>query len=75
MEPNSAVKKGANEATKIFNRGGFELIVMHLPLYEDNRVLRLYPSKTALGRACGVSRPFTVASITSNDASDFAPQI
>jgi U4/U6 small nuclear ribonucleoprotein SNU13 len=28
------------------------------------------PSKTALGRACGVSRAVIAASITSNEASD-----
>lgn len=32
-------------------------------------------SKTALGRACGVSRSVIAASITTNEASDLTPQI
>lgn len=52
-------------------------IVMHLPLLcEDKNVPYVFvPSKTALGRACGVSRPIIAASISSNDASDLAPQV
>lgn len=52
-------------------------IVMHLLLLcEDKNVPYVWvPSKTVLGRACGVSRPIIAASITSNDASDLAPQI
>ncbi|CAL5867798.1 uncharacterized protein PFLUO_LOCUS2019 [Penicillium psychrofluorescens] len=82
------VKKGANEATKSVNRGVSELvilagdttplaIVMHLPLLcEDKNVPYVFvPSKAALGRACGVSRPIIAASINSNEASDLAPQI
>ncbi|KAI9036017.1 ribosomal protein L7Ae [Aspergillus affinis] len=82
------VKKGANEATKTVNRGVSELIimagntsplaiVMHLPLLcEDKNVPYVFvPSKLALGRACGVSRPLIAASITSNEASDLAAQI
>ncbi|KAJ1936680.1 RNA binding protein snu13, partial [Linderina pennispora] len=33
------------------------------------------PSKAALGRACGVSRPVVAASVTTNEASDLRPQI
>ena len=33
------------------------------------------PSKVALGRACGVSRPVISASITSNEASQLKAQI
>ena len=33
------------------------------------------PSKTALGRACGVSRAVISASITTNENSDLMPQI
>jgi U4/U6 small nuclear ribonucleoprotein SNU13 len=33
------------------------------------------PSKTALGRACGVSRAVIAASITTNEASDLMNQI
>jgi U4/U6 small nuclear ribonucleoprotein SNU13 len=75
-------KKGANEATKTLNRGISEIIVMaadaepieillHLPLLcEDKNVPYVFvPSKIALGRACGVSRPVISCSITTNEAS------
>ncbi|KAJ5374381.1 ribonucleoprotein-associated protein [Penicillium concentricum] len=82
------VKKGANEATKTLNRGTSEIIVLagdasplaillHLPLLaEDKNVPYVFvPTKMALGRACGVSRAVIAASITSNEASELAPQI
>ncbi|KAL5341749.1 50S ribosomal protein L30e-like protein [Aspergillus crustosus] len=82
------LKKGANEATKTLNRGTSELvilaadttplpIVLHLPLLcEDKNVPYVYvPSKLALGRATGVSRPVIAASITTNEASDLTAQI
>ncbi|PRT56971.1 ribonucleoprotein-associated protein [Wickerhamiella sorbophila] len=82
------LKKGANEATKTLNRGISEFIVMaadaepieivlHLPLLcEDKNVPYVFvPSKVALGRACGVSRPVVSASVTSNDASQLKEQI
>ncbi|KAJ5900036.1 hypothetical protein N7495_004780 [Penicillium taxi] len=82
------IKKGANETTKTLNRGTSELvicaadatplaIILHLPLLcEDKNVPYVYvPSKTALGRACGVSRPVVACSITTNDGSDLAAQI
>ncbi|CAG8582074.1 18037_t:CDS:2 [Acaulospora morrowiae] len=82
------LKKGANEATKTLNRGISEFIVMtadtepieivlHLPLLcEDKNVPYVFiPSKTALGRACGVSRAVIAASIISNEASELRPQI
>ncbi|CAG8636382.1 24920_t:CDS:2 [Cetraspora pellucida] len=82
------LKKGANEATKTLNRGMSEFIVMtadaqpieillHLPLLcEDKNVPYVFvPSKTALGRACGVSRAVIAASITNNEASELRPQI
>lgn len=82
------LKKGANEATKTLNRGISEFIIMaadtepieillHLPLLcEDKNVPYVFvPSKTALGRACGVSRPVIAASVTSNDASSIKTQI
>ncbi|KAL3823091.1 hypothetical protein ACHAXA_011143 [Cyclostephanos tholiformis] len=75
-------KKGANEATKTLNRGISEMIIMcadaepieillHLPLLcEDKNVPYVFvPSKVALGRACGVSRPVIACSITTNEAS------
>ncbi|KAJ1667503.1 RNA binding protein snu13 [Coemansia sp. RSA 1813] len=82
------LKKGANEATKTLNRGISEFIIMaadcepieillHLPLLcEDKNVPYVFvPSKTALGRACGVSRSVVAASVTTNEASDLKPQI
>lgn len=74
--------------TKTLNRGTAELIVLaadtsplaillHLPLLaEDKNVPYVYVgSKTALGRACGVSRSVIAASVTTNEASDLTPQI
>ena len=82
------LKKGANEATKTLNRGIAEMIVMaadaepleillHLPLLcEDKNVPYVFvPSKIALGRACGVSRPVIACSVTSNEASQLKDQI
>ncbi|KAK9894529.1 13 kDa ribonucleoprotein-associated protein [Cystobasidium minutum MCA 4210] len=82
------LKKGANEATKTLNRGIAEFIVMtadtepieillHLPLLcEDKNVPYVFvPSKTALGRACGVSRPVIAASVTTNEARELSSQI
>jgi U4/U6 small nuclear ribonucleoprotein SNU13 len=75
-------------ATKTLNRGISEIIILaadttplaillHLPLLcEDKNVPYIYvPSKTALGRACGVSRAVISASITTNEASDLMGQI
>ncbi|BFZ61575.1 RNA binding protein snu13 [Saitoella coloradoensis] len=82
------LKKGANEATKTLNRGIAEFIVMtadtepieillHLPLLcEDKNVPYVFvPSKSALGRACGVTRPVISCSITTNEASELRTQI
>ncbi|PWN99186.1 putative SNU13-component of the U4/U6.U5 snRNP [Tilletiopsis washingtonensis] len=82
------LKKGANEATKTLNRGIAEFIVMvadvepieivlHLPLLcEDKNVPYVFvPSKTALGRACGVSRPVVACSVTTNEARELQSQI
>lgn len=82
------LKKGANETTKTLNRGISEFIIMaadctpieillHLPLLcEDKNVPYVFvPSRAALGRACGVSRPVIAASITTNDASAIKNQI
>ncbi|KAL3480065.1 50S ribosomal protein L30e-like protein [Aspergillus californicus] len=82
------IKKGANEATKTLNRGTSEIvilaadttplpIILHLPLLcEDKNVPYVYvPSKLALGRATGVSRPVIAVSITTNEASDLTAQI
>eukprot|EP00274_Cyanoptyche_gloeocystis_P006848 CAMPEP_0196653038 /NCGR_PEP_ID=MMETSP1086-20130531/2609_1 /TAXON_ID=77921 /ORGANISM="Cyanoptyche gloeocystis , Strain SAG4.97" /LENGTH=125 /DNA_ID=CAMNT_0041983999 /DNA_START=72 /DNA_END=449 /DNA_ORIENTATION=- len=82
------LKKGANEATKTLNRGISELIVLsadaepleillHLPLLcEDKNVPYVFvPSKQALGRACGVSRPVIACSVTTNEGSQLKNQI
>jgi U4/U6 small nuclear ribonucleoprotein SNU13 len=82
------LRKGANETTKTLNRGISEFIVMaadaepleillHLPLLcEDKNVPYVFvPSKQALGRACGVTRPVISASITTNEGSELKSQI
>ncbi|CAA2990013.1 NHP2 1 [Olea europaea subsp. europaea] len=82
------LKKGANEATKTLNRGISEFVVMaadtepleillHLPLLaEDKNVPYVFvPSKQALGRACGVTRPVIACSVTSNEGSQLRTQI
>ncbi len=82
------IRKGSNEATKTLNRGTAELIVMaadaepleivlHLPLLcEDKNVPYIFvKSKTALGRACGVSRPVVACSIVSRDGSQLTSRI
>ncbi|KAI8989710.1 NHP2/L7aE family protein [Trametes punicea] len=82
------LKKGANEATKTLNRGIAELIILtadtepleillHLPLLceEKNVPYVFVPSKAALGRACGVTRPVIAASITTNENKDLSSQI
>ncbi|KAF1823890.1 50S ribosomal protein L7Ae [Dissoconium aciculare CBS 342.82] len=82
------LKKGANEATKTLNRGISEIIILaadtaplaillHLPLLcEDKNTPYVYvPSKMALGRACGVTRPVISCSITTNEQSDLMGQI
>jgi len=52
-------------------------ILLHLPLLcEDKNVPYVFvPSKQALGRACGVSRPVIAASIISNEGSQIKSQI
>ena len=70
------LKKGANETTKSLNRGIGEIIVLaadaepleiilHLPLLcEDKSVPYVYmKSKSALGKACGVSRSVIACAI------------
>ena len=52
-------------------------ILLHLPLLcEDKNVPYVFlPSKTALGRACGVSRAVIAASVTTNEARELNAQI
>ena len=82
------LRKGANEATKCLNRGIAEFvalaadaepieIVLHLPLLaEDKNVPYVFvPSKAALGRACGVSRPVISCAVTVNEGSQLKTQI
>jgi len=82
------LKKGANEATKALNRGIAEFIVMagdaepleillHLPLLcEDKNVPYVFiASKTALGRASGVTRPVISCAVTVHEGSQLKPQI
>lgn len=70
------LKRGANEVTKSLNRGQANLVIisadaepieilMHLPLLcEDKNVPYVFiRSKTALGRACGVSKDVIACSI------------
>ena len=76
------MKKGANEATKALNRGQAAFIVLaadtepleillHLPLLcEDKNVPYVFVgSKTALGRACGVTRAVIACSVLANEGS------
>ncbi|CBK22265.2 uncharacterized protein [Blastocystis hominis] len=82
------LKKGANEATKTLNRGKSSFIVMaadaqpleiilHIPLLcEDKNVPYVFvPSKIALGRACGVTRPVVACSIISDENSQLKDAI
>jgi len=82
------LKKGANEATKTLNRGIAEFIILtadtepieillHLPLLcEDKNIPYVFvPSKTALGRACNVTRPVIAASVTTNESRELNSQI
>lgn len=77
-----------NVVTKALNRGTCEIailaadteplaILLHIPLLcEDKGTPYVYvPSKSLLGRACGVSRSVIAASINSNEASELAGQI
>ena len=52
-------------------------ILLHLPLLcEDKNVPFIFvPSKIALGRATGVSRPVIACAVTTNEASALKPQI
>lgn len=84
----STATDSVDVVTKTLNRGTCEIailaadteplaILLHIPLLcEDKGTPYVYvPSKTMLGRACGVSRAVIAASITSNEASELAGQI
>ena len=74
--------------TKALNRGVCEIailtadaspieILLHIPLLcEDKNAPYVFvPSKMALGRACGVSRPVIAACITANEGSELVNSI
>jgi U4/U6 small nuclear ribonucleoprotein SNU13 len=82
------LRKGANEATKALNRGIAEFVVMaadtepieillHLPLLgEDKNVPYVFvPSKKALGRATGITRPVIAVAVIANEGSPLKTQI
>lgn len=77
------VKRGANEVTKALNRGQSAFVIlaadaepieilMHLPLLcEDKNVPYCFVrSKSALGRACGISRIVVAATVLMTDATN-----
>lgn len=53
----------------------FLIDIITFILFLKNVPYVFVPSKTALGRACGVSRAVIAASIISNEASELKPQI
>eukprot|EP00483_Globobulimina_turgida_P005774 UN05784 len=82
------LKRGANESTKTLNRGQAMLIIMaadtepieilmHIPLLcEDKNVHYVFvPSKSSLGRACGVTRATICCSIIYEQDSNLTKQI
>eukprot|EP00914_Ancora_sagittata_P025128 GHVO01050067.1.p1 GENE.GHVO01050067.1~~GHVO01050067.1.p1 ORF type:complete len:144 (+),score=21.31 GHVO01050067.1:159-590(+) len=82
------LRKGANEATKALNRGRAEIVIlaadtqpveilMHLPIVsEDKNIPYVYiKSKSALGRACGVSRPVIACAIMAKEGSPIQSQV
>lgn len=82
------LRKGANEATKALNRGIAEFVIMaadtepieillHLPLLgEDKNVPYVFvPSKKALGRATGITRPVIAVAVIANEGSPLKSQI
>eukprot|EP00818_Percolomonas_sp_WS_P010206 CAMPEP_0117442078 /NCGR_PEP_ID=MMETSP0759-20121206/3964_1 /TAXON_ID=63605 /ORGANISM="Percolomonas cosmopolitus, Strain WS" /LENGTH=130 /DNA_ID=CAMNT_0005233951 /DNA_START=147 /DNA_END=539 /DNA_ORIENTATION=- len=75
-----SVKRGANEVTKALNKGKARVVVLsadatpleillHIPLLcEDKNVPYIFvPSRSALGRACGLSREVIAACLLVND--------
>jgi U4/U6 small nuclear ribonucleoprotein SNU13 len=82
------IKKGLNEVLKSMNRGLAEFVVLaadtqpleillSAPLVaEDKAVPYVFvPSKAALGRACGVSRPVIACAVLRADMSQLRNQI
>ncbi|KAL6549233.1 RNA binding protein snu13 [Orobanche hederae] len=82
------LKMGANRTTKTLKRGisvfvvmaadaePLEILLPLLLLAKDKNVPYVFvPSKQALGRACGVTRPVVACSVTSNEGSQLRSQI
>lgn len=82
------LRKGANEVTKMLNRGIAEFVIMaadtepleillHLPLLsEDKNTPYIFvASKQALGRACGISTSVIAACVTVAENSQLNPKI
>ncbi|KAK2960840.1 putative 13 kDa ribonucleoprotein-associated protein [Blattamonas nauphoetae] len=82
------VRRGANETTKSLNRGLAEFVVLaadaipleiilQIPLIcEDKNISYVFvPSKNALGRSCGISRPVVACAVIGNDQSPLSKQI
>nr|XP_027193871.1 NHP2-like protein 1 homolog [Dermatophagoides pteronyssinus] len=82
------IRRGANEAAKALNKGRAEIIVLaadtepieivlHLPLLcEDKNIPFVFVnSRSALGRACGVTRSVIALAITTDDRSPLEKQI
>lgn len=55
--------------------GARHLTLLTLYVHRQNVPYVFVPSKTALGRACGVSRPVVAASVTTNEARELQSQI
>lgn len=61
-----------------FSPNGLTRVIepINLFLFEFGRMFPVFvPSKQALGRACGVTRPVVACSVTSNEASQLKTQI
>lgn len=76
-EHNQTLNRGTSELVILAADATPLAIILHLPLLcEDKNVSYCYvPSKMALGRATGVSRPVIACSITTNEASELTNQI
>ncbi|KAA6388428.1 MAG: putative H/ACA ribonucleoprotein complex, subunit Nhp2, eukaryote [Streblomastix strix] len=82
------IRRGANETTKCLNRGLAEFVVLasdaepleiilQIPLIcEDKNVSYVFvPSKNALGRNCGISRPVIACAVIAQEGSPLVTQI
>ncbi|KAJ5131421.1 Ribosomal protein L7Ae/L30e/S12e/Gadd45 [Penicillium bovifimosum] len=82
------IKRGVNEVMKSITRFTAEIVVIAadttplalaspLPLLCEGKDIAYVwvPSKIALGRSCGLSRPVVAVSLTANKESTLSPQI